>query len=59
MSFATISGDILRICWATSSVIQFVKTFGIFLHKIYRQGAGPLGAKKVIVKMINCHVLQF
>ena len=24
-----------------------------------RQGADPLGVKKVLVKMINCHALQF
>ena len=53
MSFATISVDMLWICWATASVIQFVKTFEVFLHKILRQGAVPLGVKKVIVKMIS------
>ena len=51
MFFATISAKILRICRATSSVAQFVKTS--------HQRADPLGVKKVLVKMINRHALQF
>ena len=50
MFFATNSSEILRICRATSSVVLFV---------ILKQGANPLGVKKVVVKMINRHVLQF
>ena len=30
-----------------------------FLHWMLRQGADPLGVKKVLVKMINRHALQF
>ena len=59
MFFATISAEILQICRATFSVVQFIKIFTIFLHQMLRQGADPLGAKKVLVKMINHHVLQF
>ena len=59
MLFATISADILGICQATSSVVQFIKTSKVFLHQMLRQGADPLGVKKVLVKMINRHALQF
>ena len=31
----------------------------VFLHRMLRQGADPLGVKKVLVKMINRHILQF
>ena len=55
MFFATISAEILRICWATSSVVQFIKTSKVFLHGMLRQEAVPLGVKKVLVKMVNCH----
>ena len=44
---------------ATSSVVQFIKTSKVFLHRMLRQGGGPLGVKKVLVKMTNPHVLQF
>ena len=44
---------------ATSSVVQFIKTSKVFLHRMLRQGADPLGVKKALVKMINRHVLQF
>ena len=59
MLFATISAETLQICLATSSVVQFIKTSKAFLHQMLRQGADPLGVKKVLVKMINCHALQF
>ena len=59
MFFATSSAEILQICRATFSVVQFIKTFTIFLHQMLWQGVDPLGAKKVLVKMINRHVLQF
>ena len=59
MFFATISVEILRICGATSSVVQFIKTSKYFLHRILRQGADPLGVKNVLVKLINRHALQF
>ena len=59
MFFATISVEILRICRATSSVAQFIMTSKVFLHQMLRQGADPLGVKKVLVKMINRHALQF
>ena len=59
MFFATISAEILRICRATSSVIQFIKTSQVFLHRMLRQKADPLGVKEVLVKMINNHALQF
>ena len=57
MFFATITAEILRICRATSSVVQLIKTF--FLHRMLRQGADQLGVKKVLLKTINRHVLQF
>ena len=59
MFLATISAEILRICRATSSVVQFIKTSKVFLHRMLRQGVDPLDVKKVLVKMINRHVLQF
>ena len=59
MFFATISAEILRICRATSSVVQFIKTSKVFLHRMLRQGEDPLGVKKVLVKMINPRALQF
>ena len=57
--FATISPEILWICRTTSSVAQFIKTSKVFLHQMLRQGADPLGVKKVLDEMINCHALQF
>ena len=57
--FATISAEILRIYQATSSVAQFIRTSKDFLHRMLRQGADPLGVKKVLVKMINRHAIQF
>ena len=59
MFFATISVEILRICQATSFVVQFIKTSKVFLHQMLRQLADPLSVKKVLVKMINCLALQF
>ena len=59
MFFATIGAEIPQICRATFSVVQFIKTFTVFLHQMLRQGADPLGAKKILVKMINRHVLEF
>ena len=59
MFFATISAEILRICRATSSVVQFIQTSIVFLHRMLRQGADPLGVKKVLVKMITRHALHF
>ena len=59
MFFATISAEILRICRATSSVSQFIRTSKAFLHQMLRQGAVSLGAKKALVKMINREALQF
>ena len=57
MFFATIRAEILRICQATSSVVQFIKTSKVFLYRMLRQGADPLGVKKALVKMIYRHVL--
>ena len=59
MFFATITAEILRICRATSSVVQLIKTSTVFLHRMLRQGADQLGVKKVLLKTINRHVLQF
>ena len=59
MFFATISAEILRICQATSFVVQFIKTSKVFLHRMLRQGEDPLDVKKVLNKMINHHALQF
>ena len=59
MFFATISVEKLRNWGATSSMVQFIKTSKVFLHRMLRQGADPLGIKKVLVKVINRHVLQF
>ena len=57
--FATISYETLRICRATSSMVQFIKTSKVFLHRMLRQGPDSSRAKKVLVKMINRHALQF
>ena len=58
MFFPTTGAEILRICLATSSVVQFIKTSKVLLHRMLRQGPDPSGVKKVLV-MINRHVLQF
>ena len=47
--FASISAEILRICRATSSVAQSISTSEAFQHRMLRQGADPLGVKKVLV----------
>ena len=47
MIFASINAEILRICRATSSVVQFIKTSKIFLHRMLRQMIDPLDVKKV------------
>ena len=57
--FASISAEILQICRATSSVVQFIKKSKVSLCRMLRQGADPLGIKKVLVKMINRHALHF
>ena len=59
MFFTTISAEILRICQATCSMVQFIKTSKVFLHRMLRQGPDSSRAKKVLVKMINRHALQF
>ena len=59
MFFANISTEILGICQATSSVVQVIKTSKVFLHQMLLQGTFLLGVKKVLVKMVNRHVLQF
>ena len=41
MFFVNISAEILRICQATSSVVQFIKTPEMFLHRMLKQGADP------------------
>ena len=56
MFFVTISAEILRICRATSSVVQFIKISKAFPHRMLKQGADPLVVKKVSVK-INRHLL--
>ena len=40
-------------------MVQFIKTSKVFQHQMLRQGADALGVKKVLVKNINRHVLQF
>ena len=40
-------------------MVQFIKTSKVFLHRMLKQGADLLGVKKVLVKMVNRHVLQF
>ena len=40
-------------------MVQYIKTSKGFLHLMLRQGADPLGVKKVFVKMINRHALEF
>ena len=59
MFSGTISAKTLGICRATSSVVQLIKTSKVFLHRMLRQEADPLGFTKVVIKMINLHVLQF
>ena len=41
MFFVNISAEILRICQATSSVVQFIKTPKMSLHRMLKQGADP------------------
>ena len=59
MFFTTISAEVLRICRAASYVVQFFKTSKVFLHRMLRQEADPLGVKKVLAQMMNRHALQF
>ena len=59
MFFPTISAEILYICQATSSVVLFIKTSKVFLHRMLMQGADPLGVKEVLANMINHHILHF
>ena len=59
MFFTTISAEVLRICRATSYVVQFFKTSKVFLHRMLRQEADPLGVKKVLAQIINRCALQF
>ena len=40
-------------------MVQFIKTSKVFLHRMLRQGPDSSRAKKVLVKMINRHALQF
>ena len=39
-------------------MVQFIKTSTVFLHRMVRQGSDSLGDKKVLVKMINRHVIH-
>ena len=57
--FGTVSAEILRICRATSSVVQLCKISKVFLRRMLRQEADPLCVKKVLAQMMNCHALQF
>ena len=38
---------------------SLLKHLKLFLQRMLRQGADPLGVKKVLVKIINRHALQF
>ena len=40
-------------------MVQFNKTSKVSLNQMLRQGTDPLGIKKVLVKMINRHILQY
>ena len=53
MFFETISEEILRICRATSSVLQIMKTSKVFLHRMMRKGTDPLGVKRYFFAIIN------
>ena len=41
------------------SVEQLSLCYNLLKHQMLGQGADPLGVKKVLVKMINFHALQF
>ena len=56
MFFVAISAEILQICRATSSVVQFIKISKAFPRRMLKQGVDPLVVKKVSVK-INRHLL--
>ena len=43
---SNIPSEILQICRATLSVVQFVKTSKVFQRQILRQGADSLGVKR-------------
>ena len=58
MFFATISAEIRRNCRGTSSVIQFIETSNVLQHRMLRQGADPLGVKKVLVKTVTRSYLK-
>ena len=59
MFFATISAEVLPICRATSSVVQFIRTSKALLHQMLKQGEDFLDVKNILAKMINCHAHQF
>ena len=46
MFFETISAEILRICRATSSAVQFIKTSKVFLYRLLSNDADLLGVKR-------------
>ena len=39
-------------------MVKFIKTPKVFLQRMVRQWADLLGVKKVLVKMVNYHVLR-
>ena len=48
-----------RICGATSSEGQFIKSYRIFLHRLLRQVGNRLGIKFILIKIMNCHMVLF
>ena len=43
---SNIPSEILQICRATFSTVQFVETSKVFLRQMLRQGADPIGVKR-------------
>ena len=59
MFFSTISAEVLRICRATSTYIDFLHTSNALLTRIKRQGANIDGIQKVLWKMLSRHESDF
>ena len=59
MFFSTISAEVLRICRANTSKESFIKSSKTLIQRMLKQGADPLGIKRVLTKMINRHATDF
>ena len=59
MFFSTISAELLRICWATSSLPTYIATAKTLIIRKKRQGENIFGIKNTIRKMMYWHQEEF